>query len=96
MRKKLKEARGEAGMKAKITQEELERRSGVSRTIISGLDNGSITVTTTNTLSKIAKALGRKVGDIFLIIVISTLITFFKKKILEVVQWVFQGELKLI
>lgn len=48
-----------------ITQEELARRSGVSRTIISGLESGAITVTTTDTLSKIAKALGKKVGEIF-------------------------------
>lgn len=58
---KIKECR----KKEKITQEELARRSGVSRTIISGLESGLITVTTTDTLSKIAKALGRKVGDIF-------------------------------
>lgn len=48
-----------------ITQEELARRSGVSRTIISGLESGTITVTTTDTLSKIAKALGKKVSEIF-------------------------------
>ena len=48
-----------------ITQEELSRRSGVSRTIISGLESGSITVTRTDTLSKIANALGKKVSDIF-------------------------------
>ena len=48
-----------------ISQEELSRRSGVSRTIISGLESGSITVTKTDTLTKIANALGKKVSDIF-------------------------------
>ncbi len=48
-----------------ISQEELARLSGVSRAIISGLESGSITTTTTGTLSKIAKALGKKVSDLF-------------------------------
>lgn len=48
-----------------MTQTELSEKSGVSRTIISGLENGTITVTTTNTLVKIAKALGKRVSDIF-------------------------------
>lgn len=48
-----------------ISQEELSRRSGVSRTIISGLESGSITVTKTDTLTRIANALGKRVGDIF-------------------------------
>lgn len=52
-------------LKMNITQAELAKRSGVSRAIISGLESGTITVTTTATLSKIAKALGEKVGDIF-------------------------------
>lgn len=51
--------------KLDITQEELAKRSGVSRTIISGLESGSITVTKTDTLEKIAKALGKKISDIF-------------------------------
>lgn len=50
---KIKECRKELNM----SQEELSKRSGVSRTIISGLENGAITVTTTETLLKIAKAL---------------------------------------
>lgn len=49
----------------KISQEELSKRSGVSRTIISGLESGSISVTTTETLLKIARALDKKVSDIF-------------------------------
>lgn len=52
-------------LESNITQEELSKRSGVSRTIISGLESGALTVTTTETLSKIANALGRKVSDIF-------------------------------
>lgn len=49
----------------KMTQEELAERAGVSRTIISGLESGTITVTTTKTLSKIADALGKNVSDLF-------------------------------
>ena len=59
---KIKERREEAG----ISQEELSKRSGVSRTIISGLESGTITTTTTKTIVKIAEALGLKVSDIFL------------------------------
>lgn len=58
---KIRECRREM----EITQEELAKRSGVSRTIISGLESGTITVTTTDTLSKLAKALEKNVGDIF-------------------------------
>lgn len=49
-----------------LTQGELARKSGVSRATISGLENGTIAVTTTDTLIKIATALGKKVSDIFL------------------------------
>ena len=49
----------------KMTQVELAEKSKVSRTIISGLENGTITVTTTDTLLKIAKALNEKVSEIF-------------------------------
>ena len=59
---KIKEAREKAGM----SQDELSKKSGVSRTIISGLETGAINVTTTRTLKKIAEALGIKVSDIFL------------------------------
>lgn len=52
--------------KKRMTQEELSKKAKVSRTIISGLESGAITVTTTDTLSKIASALGEKVSDIFL------------------------------
>ena len=59
---KIKAYREEMGM----TQQALAARSGVSRATISGLENGTLTVTTTETLIKIARALGRKVSDIFL------------------------------
>lgn len=62
MEYKIKESREKVGM----SQEQLSKASNVSRAIISGLENGSITVTTTKTLSKIAEALGLKVSDIFL------------------------------
>ncbi len=62
MQYKIKELRNELGM----SQTELAESSQVSRTIISGLENGSIKVTTTDTLLKIAKALRCKVTDIFL------------------------------
>lgn len=62
MEYKIKERRKELRM----SQQELAEKSGVSRATISGLENGSITVTTTETLLKIARALGRRVSDIFL------------------------------
>lgn len=58
---KIRECREEIGM----TQEELSKKSGVSRTIISGLESGRIKVTSTGTLVKIADAMGRQVCDIF-------------------------------
>ncbi len=58
---RIKEFREELGMK----QVELSEKAGVSRAIISGLENGTINNTSTDTLSKIAKALGKKVSDIF-------------------------------
>jgi transcriptional regulator with XRE-family HTH domain len=48
-----------------MSQEELAAKSKVARTIISGLESGSLTVTTTGTLQKLAKALGKSVGEIF-------------------------------
>ena len=47
-----------------MTQEDLATKSGVSRATISGLESGSITVTTTETLRKIASALEVKVSDL--------------------------------
>ena len=59
---KIREARKARG----LTQEELAKRANVSRATIIGLENGSITVTTTETLTKIANALNKKVSEIFL------------------------------
>lgn len=59
---KIKEIREEL----KMSQEELARKSKVSRTTISGLESGAVKVTTTGTLLKIADALGKKVTEIFL------------------------------
>lgn len=61
MQYKVREIREELG----LSQEMLAKKAGVSRTIISGLESGSIKETSTKTLSKIAEALDRKVGDIF-------------------------------
>lgn len=61
MQYKIKECREEL----KMSQVELAEKSKVSRTIISGLESGTITVTTTDTLLKIARALGKSVSDIF-------------------------------
>lgn len=47
-----------------ISQEELSKKSGVSRSIISALENGK-TNTTSKTLANIAKALGVSVDQIF-------------------------------
>lgn len=58
---RIKECREEL----KMSQVELAEKAKVSRTIISGLESGSITVTTTDTLLKIARALGKKVSEIF-------------------------------
>lgn len=51
--------------KKQMTQVELSEKSGVSRTTIWNLENGAETVTTTNTLSKLAAALGVKVEELF-------------------------------
>lgn len=58
---KIKEIR----MKKNMTQEQLAKRAGVSRAIISGLESGRTTVTSTKTISKIAKALECEVSSIF-------------------------------
>lgn len=58
---RIKERRQQVNM----TQEELAEQSGVSRTLISGLESGRITVTTTGTLVKIAGALKCDVSDVF-------------------------------
>ena len=63
MKNILKEIREEQG----ISQEELSKKSNVSRTIISELENSKTDVITNVTLEKIAKALNKKVVDIFFV-----------------------------
>ena len=49
----------------KISQEELAVKSGVSRTIISGLETGAISEKSTATLKKLAVFFNVKVSDLF-------------------------------
>ena len=49
-----------------LTQEELSRRSKISKSIIIGLENGKITVTITKTLVRIAEALECSIRKFFL------------------------------
>lgn len=58
---KIKEARE----KMRMTQAELAKKSGVSRTTISGLENGTARSTSTKTLLKIAHALNTTIDHIF-------------------------------
>lgn len=58
---KIREAREKRGM----TQEELCEKANVSRATLSGLETGRSVNATADTISKIAKALNMKVGDIF-------------------------------
>lgn len=50
--------------KQNMTQEDLSRKSGVSRATVSGLENGKIKVTTTETLLKLSVALGVEVSEL--------------------------------
>ena len=61
MKNRLKKIREDEG----ISQEELSKKSSVSRTIISELENDKTNVITNATLEKLASALGKKVTDIF-------------------------------
>ena len=63
MENRIKECRLELGM----NQKQLAARSGVARTVISQLESGTRDVITTDTMSKLAKALERPVSDIFLL-----------------------------
>ncbi|MBV6372459.1 helix-turn-helix domain-containing protein [Enterococcus casseliflavus] len=58
---KIREFRKKAG----LTQAELAIIAGVSRTIISGLESGTTTVTSTATLLKLAKALNVTIDELF-------------------------------
>lgn len=61
MSNSLKKMRQEIG----ITQAELSRISGVSRTTISLIETGALKNIESKTMLKLAIALGRDVGDIF-------------------------------
>lgn len=61
MLNRLKEEREQQG----ISQKELSSKSSISRTTISLLETGKLEVVTNITLERIAKALGKKVQDIF-------------------------------
>ena len=50
---------------AKMTQEELAEKSGISRGTISALENGTVRNTTSKTLIQIAQALNATVEQIF-------------------------------
>ena len=50
-----------------LTQDQLSAESGVSRSIISGLESGRTEITTTKTLLHIANALGVQLDDLFLV-----------------------------
>lgn len=58
---KIKEIRERIGM----TQMQLSKKSGVSRTTIWALENGSESITTTKTLKKIADAMNVAVDELF-------------------------------
>ena len=49
----------------RVTQEQLAEKSGVSRSIINGLETGRTQTTTKKTLFKIAAALGVGINDLF-------------------------------
>ena len=49
----------------RITQEQLSEKSGVSRSIICGLETGRTQTTTTKTLFRIADALNVGINDLF-------------------------------
>ncbi len=58
---KIKDRRKQLG----LSQEELSRRSGVSRSIISALESGKERITTTKTLLRLADALETTVDVLF-------------------------------
>ena len=61
MDNRLRECREIIGM----TQEELSKKSGVSRATISALENGKALCVRTDTLTKLADAVEEKVSTIF-------------------------------
>lgn len=61
MKNRLRALRKQIG----VTQEELSKKSGVSRPTISAIESNQEYVTTNITLEKIARAIDFKVSDIF-------------------------------
>lgn len=61
MKNRLRALRKQIG----VTQEELSRKSGVSRPTISAIESNQEYITTNITLEKIARAIDFKVSDIF-------------------------------
>lgn len=61
MKNRLRALREQIG----VTQEELSRKSGVSRPTISAIESNQEYITTNITLEKIARAIDFKVSDIF-------------------------------
>ena len=62
MKNKVKERREEL----KLSQIELAEQSGVARTIISQLENGTRKTITSDTMLKLAEGLKTSIGEIFL------------------------------
>ena len=62
MNTRIQEIRKQKG----IGQKELAEKSGVSRTVISKLENGKRDIVTSDTMKNIAEALGEPIGEIFL------------------------------
>ncbi|MDY5463121.1 helix-turn-helix transcriptional regulator [Hornefia butyriciproducens] len=63
MKNKIRERRIELEM----SQDQLSSASGVARTVISQLENGTREVITSDTMLRLAKALDCSVADIFLL-----------------------------
>ena len=61
MENKLQQIREEKGW----TQTKLAEESGVSRVTINGIENGKVNVVKTDTLAKIADALGMSISAVF-------------------------------
>lgn len=61
MDNRLRECREKMG----ITQEELAEKSGISRATISAIETGKALCVKTDTLTKLADAMGEKVSTLF-------------------------------
>lgn len=61
MQNNMREIREKKGM----SQKELVEKSGVCRTVISQIENGTRTVITSKTMLKISKALNEPIDNIF-------------------------------